>query len=77
MLKFTCTTTSKYGHVWSNIGWLIVNVYIFTIESVISAYVQEYYQHQLQQVADNMFSQRDSQDGYQQQTQQPYQQQMQ
>ena len=54
-----------------------MNVYIFTIQSVICAYVQEYYQHQLQQATYNMFIQRDSQDGYQQQTQQPYQQQMQ
>ena len=54
-----------------------MNVYIFTVESVICAYVQEYYQHQPQQAIDNTFSQRDSHDGYQQQTQQPYQQQMQ
>ena len=54
-----------------------MNVYIFTVESGICAYVQEYYQHQLQQAADNMFNQRDSRDAYQQQTQQPYQQQMQ
>ena len=33
-----------------------------------------YYQHKPQQVADNMFNQMDSQDGYQQQTQQAYQQ---
>ena len=54
-----------------------MNVCIFTVESVNCAYVQAHYQHQPQQVADNMFIQRDSQDGYQQQTQQPYQQQSQ
>ena len=52
-----------------------MNVYIFTLENVICAYVQAYYQHQHQHVAYNMFSQRDSQGGYQQQTKQPYQQQ--
>ena len=50
---------------------------IFTVESVICAYVQAYYQHQPQQDADNMSNQRYSYDGYQQHTQQPYQQQMQ
>ena len=35
-----------------------MNVYIFTVESVICAYVQTYYQLQPQWVADNMFIQR-------------------